>query len=783
MPLPLPGANQAPAAAESGHLRLLALIASPLSNAAGDGPPQGQQLDVWGEWERLRQSIAAAHDPVNRRAAPWEVIRQAPSTAAGLQTALIAAPDVLHVCAHAGPEGLLIEDDLGREAELPRARLAQIVRGRGLKLAVLNACATAKIAKALLDAGVPAVVGSSDKIFDGEGMVFARHFHGALATGASVGEALAAAQAAIIAAYESRELPWRVGASDASEQRAAIFQLWGDADLRLSRPAAPASAPLVHLHPRPIGGAPPFDLLTGFVGRREQLLALGRWFDATGKGVFAISGVGGVGKTTLALAAALRHLHRFAALAFASAKAQPDFGLRQVLEATAAALQVQPDERMYANPAAAIATLLNARPLLLLLDNLESLDADAIQDLARALRGADFRNGSRVLLTLRPHERSPLTDLAGGDRLALETLARQDACRLVREEADRLGLPDERLRHPDPATAGSLGMTRHDGQLAAGIDQIAALCFDHPGLLRLALRMLRRHDRAGLNLRLHTLQGKEVQAALTEFIGLMVADLEKQSPAAVQTLVAAAVFVGGAAEPLLAQVARGEPLAEAERIAWEDDWLLPAVDAGLLRQVSAGRYDLDAPVRGFLGKVRPLAAETERQLHLRHAQALLPVVAAWGDLIAAQEMTYAAPREWDNVTAAWDRLCEMGGADEAGETLLAFSEEWGNTVRNNYDPRRLHWLESAAQAAFRIGSEWQQANVLKAQGDVLAFQNQNDEALQHYEHAFRLFQQVGSSLGQANVLQAQGDVLAFLDRRDEALQHYEHAFRLFQQVG
>jgi tetratricopeptide (TPR) repeat protein len=82
-----------------------------------------------------------------------------------------------------------------------------------------------------------------------------------------------------------------------------------------------------------------------------------------------------------------------------------------------------------------------------------------------------------------------------------------------------------------------------------------------------------------------------------------------------------------------------------------------------------------------------------------------------------------------------------------------------------------------------VGDRLGEANVLKAQGDVLAFLARRDEALARYDQALGLFRAVGDRLGEANVLQAQGDVLAFLDRRDEALARYDQALGLFRAVG
>ena len=147
-------------------------------------------------------------------------------------------------------------------------------------------------------------------------------------------------------------------------------------------------------------------------------------------------------------------------------------------------------------------------------------------------------------------------------------------------------------------------------------------------------------------------------------------------------------------------------------------------------------------------------------------------------------MTYSAPWEWSNVTAAFDRLTTSGPEDDmATEILIAYARHWRNVLYNNHDPRRLSWLDAAVIAAQRAGDREDQANVLQAQGDVLAFQKQNAEALARDEQALGLFRAVGARLGEANVLQAQGDVLAFQKQNAEALARYEQALGLFRAVG
>ena len=81
------------------------------------------------------------------------------------------------------------------------------------------------------------------------------------------------------------------------------------------------------------------------------------------------------------------------------------------------------------------------------------------------------------------------------------------------------------------------------------------------------------------------------------------------------------------------------------------------------------------------------------------------------------------------------------------------------------------------------GAVWEEANTLRAIGDVLQFLDRRDEALERYDTALKLYEQVGDNLGKANTLRAIGDVLQFLDRREEALERYDTALKLYEQVG
>ncbi|MCB9128323.1 MAG: tetratricopeptide repeat protein [Ardenticatenales bacterium] len=100
-------------------------------------------------------------------------------------------------------------------------------------------------------------------------------------------------------------------------------------------------------------------------------------------------------------------------------------------------------------------------------------------------------------------------------------------------------------------------------------------------------------------------------------------------------------------------------------------------------------------------------------------------------------------------------------------------------LHTEYEP----WLASALGASQQVGSSLGEANVRHAIGDILAFRDDHEAALQSYQQALTLFQQVGDRLGEANVRHAIGDILAFRNDNQAALASYQQALTLFQQVG
>ena len=651
------------------YLRMLVVIAAPVAAADGVSPPLSPPLDVWGEWERLRAGLEVPIDPVAGAAAAWAVVRLAEPTPERLRDALATGPGyhVVHFIGHGSRDGLLLEDSLGREQFVPTADLVAILAGDGSRpapeLVVFNACETQPVAQAVVAAGAAAAgLATRQPIFDLEAKLLAERFYRRLGGGATVAAALDEFRRTLIERLRSGELP-HLGDPAA---RAANVVLVGDASLRLQAEPPAAARPCFVLdaarHNEPL----PLSLAHGFVGRAAEQVTLARWLRREGVVAFAISGTGGAGKTALALSTALRHSHRFDALVFASAKGAPDFGPLQVVQALDAALDtaLAPDEA--GNLPGALARRLNGdRPVLLLLDNLESVAPMHAAELARALAGVDPRCGSRVIMTLRPDDRDPLTVLARGEKFNVAaTWIVPSALRLAWEEAAGLRLDLTGLapaQTPTPQAAAEIRWAARRAWLewlpfdqAAALDELASLAFRHPALIEKAVRAWSQLGWPRMRARLAGLQGKEIAEALDDFIGQMADDLAARAPAGLALLYAALPFVSGAALPYLRFVALAADVADdsPEAIRFEDEALLPAVAAGLLRN-DAGRCDLDAPVRAYLEARRPPDPAARRGHELRHAETFLPLVAAYGDLIDNAGMTYSAPLEWANVTARW----------------------------------------------------------------------------------------------------------------------------------
>jgi hypothetical protein len=133
--------------------------------------------------------------------------------------------DVLHYVGHgafdedSGDGCLYLEDGRGRPKPVDAAAFRQIVGRRGTEVVFLNACESGRggrvdfvrgVAPSLVAAGVPAVVANQYPVLDTAATVFAREMYGALARGATLGDASREARVALGHTIGAEALDWSV---------------------------------------------------------------------------------------------------------------------------------------------------------------------------------------------------------------------------------------------------------------------------------------------------------------------------------------------------------------------------------------------------------------------------------------------------------------------------------------------------------------------------------------------------------------------------------------------
>lgn len=96
--------------------------------------------------------------------------------------------DVVHFTGHADERGILMRNARGIEELLPRQELRELFQGKGVKLAVLNACNT-KASAEDIEESVDTVIGTSDVIDQRAGRMLTKVFYSALGRGSSVKDA------------------------------------------------------------------------------------------------------------------------------------------------------------------------------------------------------------------------------------------------------------------------------------------------------------------------------------------------------------------------------------------------------------------------------------------------------------------------------------------------------------------------------------------------------------------------------------------------------------------
>ncbi|WP_448543866.1 CHAT domain-containing protein, partial [Roseiflexus sp.] len=301
-PLPAPPAPDLP-------WRLVVMGSDPLVQEVRD-PKTGlftgyapmQRLKVVQELDLLRDDLLRQNPPAPIR---WQ--RIAPTRQALIDDLDPREPILFHYTGHGdvekGAPVLCFDDGTGCMDPRPVNDLAADLRGL-VYLAFLNACRTAdsrepgaNLALALVQHGIPAVLGTQYQVLDEAAAHVARTFYRLLASGQHPAQALYRARLQLKNQFRSEPREWAIPVLYLARNYA-----WQVQRPVLHEPLRPLEPPVPHTTqlraPDPSAGR--------FVGRNKELLDLARLFINEQRRIVTIRGAGGMGKTALVNALAER---------------------------------------------------------------------------------------------------------------------------------------------------------------------------------------------------------------------------------------------------------------------------------------------------------------------------------------------------------------------------------------------------------------------------------------------------------------------------------------------
>jgi predicted ATPase/class 3 adenylate cyclase len=394
--------------------------------------------------------------------------------------------------------------------------------------------------------------------------------------------------------------------------------------------------------------------VSSFIGRDMELARLAR---ALGEArVVTLTGVGGVGKTRLALRAAAEELPRYregAWLVELQAVRDPE----AVAGAVAAVFSVT--DRAGLNTQETLVEFLRSKQLLLVLDNCEHLldpAADMVEVLERACPGVVVLATSREGLAIEGERVVPVPALsAPAVNSDLAAVGESDAVRLFVERAGWVD-PDFELTETNARAVAQL-CRRLDG-LPLAIE-LAAARIGAMTPAELAGRLDRRFDTLAGGRRRAVQRHQTLRAAI-DWSYQLLGEPEQR------LLARLSVFAGGCTEEAAEAVCGTDPLSGGEVF----ELLAGLVAKSLVvaqRQASATRYRLLETIREY-GEDRLAEYGDTDWLRRRHAEYYSQLAAVVSDRLGGPEELDAARQltaEWDNLLAAVNYAIDIADPDLA----------------------------------------------------------------------------------------------------------------------
>ena len=777
----LPGGADLPPIAPP--LRMLLLISSP------PGMEERRRVDVESERTAVEQAIRTLREE------GWvDLLVEDIVTPRRVQQALMRfKPHLLHYIGHGGyaedAGGYLEwEDDQGQPLLQPEVRVADLLRGRGLRVVLLNACNTAfgdarvdfgGVAGALANAGIPVILAQQAKLTYESSQRASDAFYAALAAGMGMAEATFEVRTAL---YQADRSDWAAPALQATV---------GGLVPLLNMAVAPAAAPALAQGTIVAGLPAPTGV---FVGRQRELRALRLMLESapgSGPSLALITGPGGIGKSTLAAQAVVRYGARYRAGFLLSCRgyASVDLFLKEIGEFLARQgvpeflSDTLPDRQQSqaSKIQAAIEALNRAGPFLLLVDNLESVQDEqrriADPGLLALLQSLFFNlRSGRILLIGRYQVEGILPD---GKFLA----------NIVRLDLDDLSAYETRVL---------LQRHQHLAALREVVQEI--LVNEFQGFPYVYDLLSSEAARQNLELLIYDIHGRITQAHKQQSAQKW--DEIRREAIEFAALEAAMTRIPAPSRGLLARLSvfpRPFPYEAIEQGmgAAPADWQ-PLIAWGLLRYDLIGStYRLHTLTASYaaqlldqvqLPRVQMQAAEwylaySKKSRSLQDALEAHALFSAAGAANRAGELANSLdePLSRFGFYSIWRKLCEITARDCSGSLVAEARRQLSIIAADHgqYDEARR--LNSDALAAFsQLGDQQGYARTIHQMGTIAYCEGQKDEAQSHYTEVLQTFKRIGDQRGYAQTLHQLGVIAQDDAQYDDARRLYNEALSLFR---
>lgn len=472
------------------------------------------------------------------------------------------------------------------------------------------------------------------------------------------------------------------------------------------------------------------EYLTPFIGRENELAALGERLRAGRERLITLVGPGGIGKTRLAQQVASAYGATFSdGVSFVPLAQVPTVESIPAAIADTLGLSFAASQR---SPVEQLIEMLAGRHLLLVLDNVEHLIDGAALLLQELVQAAP---PLVVLVTTRERLNLQAEDLFELDGLPMPTSAHAAnagqfaAVQLFIDRAQRVS---KRL----PVSSAQLPAIVRVCQLVEGFPLAIELAASWTRDLSCQEIVDELSD--GLNGLETTL--RDIAPHHRSLRTVFDASWRRLSETEQRALMLLAVFRGG--------VTRDAAFA----IAGVSAHLLSALrDKSLLRPAGARRYDMHAVVQQFAAELLAADVRSSERVQRDHSRYFLTILAAQAvalDTSAARTAADAIQPDWENINAAWQwaarsgdddllvsalaglvRFCNLRGLFQ--EAQIALEQTLISIGRSSQEPQRALLRSRLMTArAFMAGRRGQKQTLSLAQGAfALAEQLGDDEAM------------------------------------------------------